>query len=80
MRGSIFNGLYSCKIKFGGDVTMKREPKEELMRKTDMIKGYQASHCPDIFKEMNLEIVKKNCPYFTKFVAELDKAVATIKK
>ncbi|MEO6834006.1 MAG: DUF4276 family protein [Chitinophagaceae bacterium] len=75
-----FNHLYGSKIKSPGDVSMMSEPKDELKHKTEKRKKYHESHCPDIFKKMNLETVKNNCRYFAEFVAELNKAVATIKK
>ena len=66
-----FNRLYYTSIKGNRDVKYIKEPKEELKNATEKGKRkYRESDCPDLFKELRIEIVGKNCSYFKTFLAE----------
>jgi hypothetical protein len=63
-----FNKLYGTSIKSGRDVTLIGDPKRELMSKTQKLrKKYYASDCPELFKQINIDVVIKNCAYFADF-------------
>jgi len=71
-----FNRVYKTEIKGGGDVTYIAEPKEKLKRHTrKMQKTFHESHCPEIFKEMNIDNVIANCSYFREFMTKLDQMI-----
>lgn len=68
-----FNRHYKTTIKGGRDVTYIAEPKEELIRQTRKLnKQYAESHCPELFKSLNVENVINNCVYFKAFVNDLN--------
>jgi hypothetical protein len=68
-----FNRIFRAKIKYSGDPMNCKEPKEFLMKKTKSIsKKYTESDCPEIFKQLDIKTVAKNCKYFKEFLAELD--------
>ncbi len=76
-----FNRLYGTDIKVGRDVTMIKEPKEELKRLTpapNRNKKFEESHCPQIFSELNLATVQNRCAYFKAFVVELNELITEI--
>lgn len=65
---STFNKLYGTTIKFSGNVMYQTKPKEFLIQKTSKNKKkYSESHCPDIFKVLDFDLVVKNCNYFKNF-------------
>ncbi|MEO8146672.1 MAG: DUF4276 family protein [Bacteroidia bacterium] len=69
-----FNRLYKSSIRFKGDPTKQKEPKEFLAYNTrNNQKKYRESDCPEIFEKLSLETVSKNCPYFKEFVSAFDK-------
>lgn len=71
-----FNKLYKTNIKFTKDPMMQSDPKGFLMQKTaNNYKKYQESHCPEIFKELNFDIVKKKCEYFREFVSQFEEKI-----
>jgi hypothetical protein len=46
----------------------RAKPKEFLIQKTaNNKKKYTESHCPTIFKELDFELLEKNCNYFKEF-------------
>jgi hypothetical protein len=68
-----FNKLYSTKQKANKNPTFIKEPKEELKRITfKSKKQFKESHCPEIFKHLNIDEVEKNCSCFKEFIAEFD--------
>jgi len=67
-----FNKVYNIKHKFPGDPTLIKDPKEELKRLTSKSKKYKESHCPDLFKQLNIDEVEKNCSCFKEFIKEFD--------
>lgn len=67
-----FNKAYNVNIKFNGDVEYQTKPKEFLKDKTSKLKKrYEESHCPEIFKNLNFDIVEKKSKAFAKFHKEL---------
>lgn len=77
----IFNSHYHVSIKGDRDVMYISEPKEELRRKTSkMKKKYSESHCPDLFKDLRIEIVSKNCAYFKEFLNDFSQMIIENKK
>jgi hypothetical protein len=70
---NVFNQLYKTSFKFKGDPTFIKEPKEVLKRITSGLrKRYHESDCPDIFKKLDFDVVKKKCSCFAEFVLELN--------
>jgi hypothetical protein len=65
---STFNRLYGTTIKYSKNVMYQTKPKELLMKKTfNNRKKYTESHCPDIFKELEFDVLIDNCTYFKDF-------------
>ena len=60
-----FNKLYGVKINFKANPMYKVEPKEFLIEKTSKgNKQYSESHCPEIFRRLNFDVVIENCDFF----------------
>ncbi len=69
-----FNKIYGTTIKNNRDVHYIKEPKEELIRKTrNNKKKYKESDCPDLFKSLNFETIRKNCQLFRNFLVDFEK-------
>lgn len=72
-----FNSIYGTSIRFGGDVTMKSDPKGELKRESKKQQNhYEESDAPVVFSKLNLHTVKNRCDYFKDFVVALNALVA----
>jgi len=72
-----FNKEYKINYRFTGNPTTQKEPKEILKRKTfHSYKQFKESHCPDIFKLLDIDLVEKNCSCFKDFIDEFDKKIA----
>jgi len=68
-----FNEIYKLKHQFKGDPMHIKEPKEELKRLTkNSNKPYKESHCPELFKYLNIDTLKSNCSCFSEFIKEFD--------
>jgi hypothetical protein len=68
-----FNSIYRITHSFKGDPSVQKNPKEILKRLTNhSAKQYSVSHCPDIFKKLNIDTVIKNCSYFGDFIKKLE--------
>lgn len=66
-----FNKIYRVKINFKANPMYKNEPKEFLIKKTFKLnKQYSESHCPDIFKQLNFDIIFEKCEFFKTFYIE----------
>lgn len=67
-----FNALYKTAYKFKGDVSKIKDPKGKLKRLSSKgNKVFRESHCPEIFAQMNVNTVEKNCRYFSLFLNEV---------
>lgn len=63
-----FNKLYRTTIKYSGNVMFQMDPKKFLKEKTyKNHKKYSESDCPNIFKQLDFDIVLNNCTYFKAF-------------
>ena len=72
-----FNSQYHTSIKPKGNVMHLKEPKELLRKETSKLsKKYAESHCPDLFKLLNIETISQNCAYFRDFLQEFEKLVS----
>jgi hypothetical protein len=72
-----FNKIYGVKYNFKGDPTYQRKPKVKLKEVTFYSKKqYKESGCPDLFKQLNIDIIEKNCSCFKDFIEEFDKKIA----
>lgn len=68
-----FNKKYKTNIKFNGDPMRKTYPKEFLMQQTrNNKKQFKESDNPELFKVLNIDIVKSRCRYFQAFLTNLD--------
>ncbi|WP_439699190.1 DUF4276 family protein [Mucilaginibacter sp. AW1-7] len=68
-----FNKLYTTKHKVTHDPMLIKEPKEVLKKLTfKSNKQFKESHCPEIFKHLNINEVEKNCSCFKEFIAEFE--------
>lgn len=68
-----FNKMYYTKEKSGRNPMFIKEPKEELKRLTfKSKKQFTVSHCPEIFKQLNIDKVEKNCTCFKKFITDFE--------
>ncbi|MDN3598141.1 DUF4276 family protein [Mucilaginibacter myungsuensis] len=70
-----FNRLYKTNHTFKKDPMLIIDPKEALKALTSN-KKYEESHCPEIFKHLNIDEVIKNCSCFSEFITEFDKKVS----
>jgi hypothetical protein len=72
-----FNSIYNVSHKFKGDPMLQKEPKEILKKITSKEKKrYKENHCPELFKQLKIDIVEKNCGCFRDFIQEFDKKIA----
>ena len=72
-----FNSIYKVNHKFKGDPMLQKEPKETLKRITAREKKkYKENHCPELFKQLKIDNVEKNCRYFRDFILEFNKKIA----
>ena len=67
-----FNKIYKTTHKFPGDPMGIREPKEVLKRLTNRGKQYKESHCPEIFKQLNIDKIENKCGCFKEFINEFN--------
>lgn len=73
-----FNRVYHTKHKFTGDPMTVKDPKEKLKHLTyKSPKQYKESHCPDLFKELNIDQVESKCAFFKEFLTEFDGKLKT---
>ena len=71
---SNFNKVFGTKLKFTGNPMMQPKPKEYLMRNTAKHpRKFKVSDCPDIFAQLDINIVANKCGYFKEFLATFDK-------
>jgi len=69
-----FNKDYGTKIKDHRDVAYINKPKEALKMKTQHSKKvFHESHCPQIFEQLDVNQIIRNCKYFRDFITELAK-------
>lgn len=72
-----FNKQYGINYNFKGNPTFQEKPKEKLMSVTfGCKKRYTESHCPDIFKKLDIETIKNNLKYFKDFVSTFEKKIS----
>lgn len=72
-----FNSIYKTSIKFPGDPSKQRDPKEFLMEKTSKTaRKYKESDCPAIFPKLDFNKLVKRCSFFSEFVQQFDAKVA----
>ncbi len=69
------NNYYKSDINFKGDVMHVKDPKGLLVLKTSKGKKYHVSHCPDLFKTLQFDIIIKKCAYFKEFITEFEKTI-----
>ena len=63
-----FNKLFNTKIKFKNPESIE-DPKKQLIRETRKSKRkFQESENPEVFKSLDLQVLKKNCRYFREFI------------
>lgn len=68
-----FNKIYKIKHSFSGDPMAVKEPKEYLKRITNKgIKRYKESHSPEIFSQLDINLVRDNCLFFRNFLTEFN--------
>ena len=71
-----FNSTYKTAINFRGNPMTVQEPKEFLMAKTKKLKKqYTESDAPELFRQLNIDILLKKCRYFREFIQALDTAL-----
>lgn len=64
-----FNQVYHISHRFTGDPSNIENPKETLKRLTSKSnKKYKESDCPEIFKKLDIEVIKNKCGYFNSFI------------
>ena len=72
-----FNKAYSINYKFNGNPMLQKEPKELLKRITSKSqKQFKESHCPGLFKLLDIDTIEKNCGCFKDFIEEFNKKIA----
>jgi len=68
-----FNQFYKIDLKYTGNPSTLREPKEWLKSKTQKLKGpYKESDCPDLFLSLNYNKVLDRCKFFSTFIADFE--------
>lgn len=72
-----FNKNHKTSHQFKGDPSMQSRPKETLQRITkDSRKKYTVSRSPEIFNQLDINTVERNCVYFRQFLKQFSKAVS----
>lgn len=72
-----FNKRYGTSLKGNRNPMTISNPKEELMSATyKSRKRFEVSHCPEIFDNLNIDNVIKNCKFFSEFITEFDARIA----
>jgi len=72
-----FNKLYKVSHKFKGDPMFEDKPKETLKNLTfKSQKQFKESHCPEIFKQLDIDLVEKNCSCFRDFIAQFNNKIS----
>jgi hypothetical protein len=72
----VFNKQYNCDLEHPADPMKVADPKEILIaasRKSES--PFNVSHNPDLFKLLNLNVLIKNCRYFSLFIKKFNKAI-----
>lgn len=70
----VFKKLYNPSKTFNGNPVFQNEPKEFLKAITSKsIRQFHESHCPDLFKKLDIGLVEKNCSCFKSFLVDFDK-------
>lgn len=73
-----FNKLYKTSIQFSKNCMHQSEPKEFLIEKTRKNrKVYSESHCPEIFKHLQYDVILAKCAYFKEFDTSIKKLIAS---
>lgn len=68
-----FNKSYRTTIKPVGNPMLISDPKGKLKEATRKSrKPFEESHCPDVFKLLDLDVVSNNCSFFKDFLGEFD--------
>lgn len=71
-----FNNAYKTAINFRGNPMMQKEPKEFLISRTDKLRRkYRESDAPELFRQLDIDIILKKCRYFREFIQVLDTAL-----
>jgi hypothetical protein len=72
-----FNKFFRINYKFNSDPMAQKEPKEILKKITSKSnKQFKESHCPELFKKLNIDKVEANCRCFKDFIQAFDKKLA----
>ena len=68
-----FNKMYGTDHQSTHNPMLVKEPKEVLIKLTHKSrKPYKESHCPEIFKQLDIDKVIDNCSCFKEFITEFD--------
>ncbi|TFF40388.1 DUF4276 family protein [Mucilaginibacter psychrotolerans] len=68
-----FNKIHKINHKSNKDPMFIQEPKEELKKITRKSQNpYKESHCPDLFKQLNIDKIEAKCSCFKEFIKELE--------
>lgn len=66
-----FNKIYKTNHRFKKDPMHEKNPKETLKNfSVKSAQTYHESHCPDIFKQLDIDNIKSRVRYFDEFIAE----------
>ncbi|QKJ29070.1 DUF4276 family protein [Mucilaginibacter mali] len=69
-----FNAAYKTSHKTKANPMFQSKPKEFLKQLTARLnKQFHESHCPEIFKKLDIDLVEKNCSCFSAFITEFNK-------
>ncbi|MBE9601989.1 hypothetical protein [Pedobacter sp. MC2016-24] len=73
---STFNTLYKVNHQFKGDPSKIKDPKQELKKITrNGSKKFHESHCPQVFDQLDVNQIAKNCTYFNQFLIDFSKLI-----
>jgi hypothetical protein len=68
-----FNKIYKTKHTFPQNPMHVKQPKELLKQVTFKSKNkFHESHCPEIFKQLDIDKIEANCSCFKEFIEEFD--------
>jgi hypothetical protein len=71
-----FNEIYGIDYKFSKNPSLQKDPKELLMQITSKSnKKFKESHCPEIFRQLRSDEIKKKCKKFNDFIVELESKI-----
>jgi hypothetical protein len=69
----VFNEIFRCQLAHFHDPMTVEQPKEILIEASNY--QFNESHTPELFKLLNIEILRQNCRYFASFIIKFERRI-----